>query len=458
MKRILFVTLLLLSYTGYSQILDYNQLGVLMTDSNQETTARTMAMKGAFGALGGDLSAISVNPGGMAVFNTSAASFTLGYTNGELISDFYGTKTHNENETFNLSQAGAIFVFENDTHNSDVKAVSFAINYQKLYDFKNTWNATGISIPTWEINYFNSDDENIYNHVEFQNYTNITDGLHTELNLGIGANIDDNLYVGASFNAYELKYIEDATRHEIAYAENGDYVDGFESFWQEVTGDGFSLSVGAIYKPSHALRFGLSYTSPSWYEMHEDSNMFAENEDDLVGYYDVLYSNDPPSYTNNISKVLAYDYQMRTPSKLTGSMAVVFDKNGLITADLSRKNYKGITVSPRSEFSEVNQNFDNVLESAYVLNLGTEWRFDNLSLRGGYTYQTSPYINAIDTDNIQGYAAGVGFNFGKYSLDLAYDYTEKTDFFDYYPDFPDIDETKISKNQHKVLATLSFKF
>jgi hypothetical protein len=42
-----------------------------------EGSARFRALSGAFGALGGDLSAINVNPAGSAVFNTSFASFSL---------------------------------------------------------------------------------------------------------------------------------------------------------------------------------------------------------------------------------------------------------------------------------------------------------------------------------------------------------------------------------------------
>ena len=40
-------------------------------------TARFKAMSGAFGALGGDPSAININPAGSAIFNASEISFSL---------------------------------------------------------------------------------------------------------------------------------------------------------------------------------------------------------------------------------------------------------------------------------------------------------------------------------------------------------------------------------------------
>ena len=45
--------------------------------TNLKGTARFQAMSGAFGALGGDISAISINPASSAVFLNSAATLTF---------------------------------------------------------------------------------------------------------------------------------------------------------------------------------------------------------------------------------------------------------------------------------------------------------------------------------------------------------------------------------------------
>ena len=42
-------------------------------------TARFRAMSGAFGALGGDMSAVNINPAGSAIFNNSHASASIGF-------------------------------------------------------------------------------------------------------------------------------------------------------------------------------------------------------------------------------------------------------------------------------------------------------------------------------------------------------------------------------------------
>lgn len=458
MGKILFIISFAWVITIQAQIQGYNDIGVMMTTQNKQTTARMLSMKGAFGALGGELSAFSLNPAGAAVYTHSAGAFTLGYSNLDLNADFYGTSTSNNHENFNLSQFGGVIIFENDYSDSDLNKLAFGINYNLLNDYENSWISNGISQPTWKTNYFSLADNNIYNVVDSQEYTNISSGNQSELNFTFAADIEDRWFLGLSFNAYDFELIEDATRLELANDGNGNTVDAFESFWQEVKGEGFSLGTGIIFKPTHNLRFGISYTSPVWYEMHEDSNMFAENEDDYVGYYDVLYSVDPPSYYNNDDKILSYDYHMRTPSKLTGSMAVIFGKSGLISADLTRQNFRGIHIGPNADFTDINENFDLNLQNTFTFNVGTEWRIDFISARAGYSYEQNPYIDAIDSDNLRGYSLGLGFNFGDYNFDIAYDHNEQTGYYDFYPEFSNINGTELNKVNNKFLATLTYKF
>ncbi len=423
-----------------------------------------MAMKNSFGALGGDPGAMASNPAGLAVFNNSMMSMTLNNEKKHLTSNFYGTEVDNEEGVGSLSQIGGVMVMKKTRNNNKVKSVAFGFNYHQLNRYDFTWQATGKSEPTW-VN-FPVEDDIYYDQVVSQTYNNKTKGKHSELNLGFAVNYDDKWFIGAALNTYDLNYIEDATRQEIANAANGDSVDGFESFWQEVDGDGLSLGVGFIYKPTHNVRFGLSYQSPTWYDMHEASNMFKENEDDEIGYYDVVYSNSTETYSNSNSKTLAYDYFLKTPSTWTGSFAYVFDKAGLISLDVIHKNYSKIQLDPASDFADVNRFFQSDLDNTFQFNLGTEWRIKDFSIRGGYSIAQSPFVASIDgkeglfdnTENLKGYAFGIGYKFSRFALDLAYDYTERTEYFDIYPSFDTIDLTQLSKNNTKLSATLSYNF
>ena len=73
MKRHLTLMFLLLCAIGTAQ----NSSDVLRYGSeNLQGTARFQGMGGAFGALGGDLSALNINPAGSAVFNNSLITFS----------------------------------------------------------------------------------------------------------------------------------------------------------------------------------------------------------------------------------------------------------------------------------------------------------------------------------------------------------------------------------------------
>ena len=69
--------LLIFSFSLNSQSLnDFLKISI----DNPVGSARFESMGGAFGALGGDLSAINVNPAGSAVFNDNQYEFTLSNT------------------------------------------------------------------------------------------------------------------------------------------------------------------------------------------------------------------------------------------------------------------------------------------------------------------------------------------------------------------------------------------
>ena len=91
-----------------------------------EGTARFKSMSGAFGALGGDMSAVSINPAGSAIFNFSHGAMTVA-TQSISNNTFYGTNTQRLNDnSFDMNQIGAAFVFNN--RDSESKWNKFVIS------------------------------------------------------------------------------------------------------------------------------------------------------------------------------------------------------------------------------------------------------------------------------------------------------------------------------------------
>lgn len=128
----LLLPVVLISYWSTAQnVNDVNQF--LNTSLNG--TARFNGMAGAFGALGGDITAISTNPAGSSVFLHSEFGGTLSFANNALKANYFGTSNTSENRDLNLEQAGIVFVFNNTDPEGAWTRVSTAINSFRMYNF-----------------------------------------------------------------------------------------------------------------------------------------------------------------------------------------------------------------------------------------------------------------------------------------------------------------------------------
>ena len=163
------------------------------------------------------------------------------------------------------------------------------------------------------------------------------------------------------------------------------------------------------------------------FENTSAKGMLGQLNEIIVSNNNTIYDNT----TGNYFPIQAFSYKLKTPSKTTASIAYVFGKSGLINLDYTSSNYKNLKLS-NADFSVENQFFNNNLRNTYTLNVGTEWRFKSLSLRGGYHYSQSPDAFAKTSDNIKGYSYGAGYNFGNVKLDFAYQNKTNTQLYDFY--------------------------
>jgi hypothetical protein len=122
------------------------------------------------------------------------------------------------------------------------------------------------------------------------------------------------------------------------------------------------------------------------------------------------------------------EYQLRTPGKFTGSLAYIFGQKALLSFDYSIKDYSNAEFRPTTDilFSEINSQINNSLSSsAYSYRLGGEYRLNQVSFRGGYRFEQSPYNNGIVVGDLKGYSLGLGYNFGNINLDFAFSQSER---------------------------------
>jgi long-subunit fatty acid transport protein len=441
-------------------------------------TARYRAMSGAFGALGGDISALSTNPAGSAVFLNSFATITLDHRNSENSVNYFNGLTTSERSDFNFSQAGGVLVFQGNGENP-WKKFTLGLNFSETSNFDDNFVARGTSntsIDEYFLGYADGvpldlletvDGEDVTDLYTFlgenrgfgaqqamlgyqgfiidpvttdlentsytsaisegsfaQNYALASTGMNGKLSFNFATQYQDFLYLGVNLNSHFLNYDSTTlfTESNSNSGSNTTYVE-FENNLS-TTGDGFSFQLGAIAKVNQTVRLGASYESPTWYNIREETTQYLETDNNVEGTT-VVY----PEAIN-----VYPDYTLKTPGKYTGSLAFLFGGNGLISFDYSYKDYTNMEFRPENDpdFSIQNQDISENFQAVSSYRIGGEYRIQDWSLRGGYRFEESPYKDQGDIGEVTGYSGGLGYSFGAVRLDLAYNKTEYSDSRELY--------------------------
>ncbi len=446
---------------------------VRYSSDNLQGTARFQAMGGAFGALGGDLSSLNINPAGSAVFNFSEFTVTGSNYNRDN-SAIYGNRTLNTDlNSLEINQVGAVFVFKASDDNP-WKKISLAVNYDLVQNFDNQFSAAGSSTEGLD-NYFlnfaqgqelgnlrtfdgeraddayldigsslgfgaqqaflgfqsgliepNEDlDENTgyFSNAQYanldQDYTQVTSGYNSKFTLNLAGQYQENLYLGASLNFHSVFYEKLTTFSETGYDSASDVqFAAFDNFLQ-TEGNGFSFSLGAIAKLNDNIRVGGSYQSPTWYSL-------TDNISQRISVTSPVANPDLDLINFNLVSIFP-DYNIKTPSKLTGSAAIVFGKEGLLSFDYGYQDMSKAELRPTSDpaFAGENDLIAEQLRNVNSYRIGGEYRIERVSLRAGYRFEESPYENELVLGDLTGYSGGIGYSFGANRLDLAYNRSEQ---------------------------------
>ncbi len=423
--------------------------------NNLTGTARFRGMSGAFGAVGGDLSAININPAGSLFFNNNFASASISSFNNSNNANYFGTKNKENFSTLDLNQIGAVLVFNDTSGKSEWNKISVALNYDNTNNFDNRIFTSGInpfnSISNYFVDQANFFADTPFNDYQFdmafetyiiephpttpnqfvsnvspggnyyQDYFASSNGYNGKLTANVATSYKDKLFLGINLNAHFTDYVLTTRLYE-----NNDNPENPNTqptvrnivFDNQLNtyGSGFSFNLGAIYKVNESLRLGASYESPTWYNLND---VLVQ---DLYTFGNV---NVPIEDTNRSyfgPEFVFPTYRLRTPSKITGSAAYIINKKGLISVDVATKDYSNIEYknTNQNNFRGLNSQMSTELKNAYEIRIGGEYKIKQWSLRGGYRFEESPYKNDYAMGNLTGYSTGLGYNFGDSRLDLAY--------------------------------------
>ena len=481
MKKILLTLLLGTSIVGFSQETTIKDaLRYSIEDLNG--SARFRGMSGSMGAIGGDLSAININPAGSVVFKYNTFSATLSGFNQKNNSTYFGSASTEKDFKLDINQIGAVFVFDNTDENSGWKKMSLGINYENTGNFNNRIFSSGTNpyntignyfvdaAQGYELEYLQTQSGesvgSLYNYLGqtgglgfgaqqamlgYQGYivsavndadlnnvdyfTNVpiggnfyqknyikSKGYNGKLTGNFAANYNDILSLGMNLNIHFTDFTKSSSVFE--RNNNPEYATGSTvksiQFDNDLYtyGRGFSFNLGAIAKVTNEFRLGLAYESPTWYSLN----------DELSQRLIVANSDIDGAFTTvvNPNVVNVYpSYTVQTPGKWTGSAAYIFGTKALINIDVTSKDFSNTKFKPKGDYDYLNDDMSANLKNSISYNIGGEYKIKQISLRAGYRFEESPYKVDAALGDLIGYSGGLGYSFNNARIDMSYANTHR---------------------------------
>jgi hypothetical protein len=274
-----------------------------------------------------------------------------------------------------------------------------------------------------------------------------SNGYNGKLSFNASGQYKDKFYFGLNINSRFIDYTQNTSFKE----SNSSGLPGIQSvqFDNELTtyGNGISIQLGAIAKLNKQVRVGLAYESPTWYEISDRLSQGISSKSFNVSR-EVIVN---PRVVN-----VYLPYQLITPGKWTGSFGYIYKKSGLLSIDYSFKDYGNLSFSPNSDYRDLNSEINNKLGVATELRIGGEYRIKALSLRAGYRTEKSPYKNQTTIGNLNGYSAGLGYNFGGTKLDITYSHS-KRDFQNQFFNVGMKDYSNINSVMNNIIISMTFE-
>ena len=421
-------------------------------------TSRYNSMAGAFGAVGGDLSVLSTNPGGLGLYRKNEMAFSPAFFSQNISSDYNGTISRGYRFNFRFDNFGFVFAGKTgNTNENGWQSIAMGITYNRYssfqadYDMKGNsstsmmdswarsargtgpsgldvfneglaWNAYLLNTAPSDTTYYTDTIPNGDQLV--QEKTISTRGGMGEWVFAIAGNYSNRLFVGGSIGIPQVKYDE-----TIKYTEKevNDSVSEFDYLefnqYLVTTGRGFNCKLGLIYRPIDLIRVGFSWHSPSILKL---SDAYSADMSSVIGGANFKAAS--PDGT--------FNYSIRTPMHMTGSLAVIIGKVGLVDCDVEMVDYSEAKIKAANySFNEANAAIKSKYKNTENIRLGGEMRLLPFTFRAGFAWYGSPYADVVNNTAARLYfTGGVGYRDpnDKFFIDFGIvTTTEKSNYYFY---------------------------
>lgn len=311
-------------------------------------------------------------------------------------------------------------------------------------------------------------------------------GYVDEYSINFGGNFSNMVYWGIGFGITDLSfsrwsyYSEQVSGAVVPESVNSltqqaeSYTTGAAEFglenYQQMSGTGFNVKFGLIFKPINELRIGLAVHTPTWYSLNFSQSAWTD--------YDLWWNDD---YTNGAGQPVTdeihtsniantgystdnpyaetgdgyFSRHLKTPWRLMASAAGVIGGRFIISADYVYEAYPDMKFSDSyGELTDVSADIKQYYQGSSELRLGAEFRITpKLSVRAGYNYKATAakqqarngmdYVYTTGTQTMyefsgdrQNVSVGLGYRFGGFYIDAAYVHSVQNNEWSAFPSFP----------------------
>ena len=524
----------------------YENARLLGNDLNG--TARYVGMGGAMEALGADLSTIRTNPAGIGLYRKSGVNLSFGFNSQADANARLGHST----TKMSFDQAG----FYRSMRMGERSFVNFAFNFSKGTNFNyflsaasklsdaslgkqaylkgmrgslyNGGYSIGPGVKDKDVVYgyadnnpSNNDISRAYGQLDYLYWnTRLVDkndatkanydaangyqfgrsqhGYIGNYDFNISGNVNDRVYLGLTLGLRTVNYkgyseyvenLVDKTNKNIGTATVADE--------RKVTGTGFDLSAGVIFRPieESPFRIGFSVNSPTWYDLKTENYTTILNEGQNQGRWERGKSSE------------TYNFKLFTPWTFGASLGHTVGNFLALGASVTYADYASVdnryidgeyvdyygdTHETSASDKVMNSHAKRTLNGVATVKLGMEYKvLPQVAVRAGYNYvspaykkdgfkdgtlnsEGSYYSSAADYTNWKAtnrITLGVGFIGKQWSADLAYQYSATNgEFYPFTNGLTTVDPAtkkpvtneasavSVSNKRHQMLFTVGYRF
>lgn len=440
-------------------------------------TARNMAIGGAMGSLGGDITAAHINPAGIGLYKNSEIVLSPGFQLGTFSYDYLDGSTQSKKNNMLYGTSGFVTGSPNARYRK-ASSSAFSISVNQIANYNNRIRYQGSNnFSSWSEQYLEElvrDNVTNFDRLEFGyplgsslafwtflidtiangnniggyqslvpvggpgsqaiNQVNQIDsrGAAHEVSLAFANNYNERFYLGGSINFPIYSFRQDQTYREEDLSGNNNNDFSFFEYrgFSQTNGFGMNAKFGIIARPVDRLRLGLAFHTPTVAGMTDTYNASITANTER---YTVLPQPQTKTSAELEGSDIVYEYNLTTPYRFIGSVSYVINEDrdvkkqkGFLTADIEYVNHRGtryneINNEDAGYYDALNEVIKERFRGAINLKVGGELKFDKIMARAGFASFGNPYSESTGLKaNRTMVSGGLGYRHYGMFVDLTY--------------------------------------